>query len=374
MCALPELMEKVFGYLQMKDLLRIQRVCTKWRDLVQNSSALQRQLFFKPTKQPGIDAVYTIDKLWERDANLLEPGHSKDLWADHSSVTRYARGRIPLSTQQMCETGEFRSAVYALNPLLCSTSYLPLGSVSLFQASGMKMDRGLVSRIMDSSEKIASCHEMFLTQPPVPVVQVTLSWPPTMPGPDPKMQCNCLGIFWTASTVVTPCCNTRQCRFLVTAAAFGYEHSHVGSITKHCCPNCNSPLEWKDVKVHGMRTYRFLTTTRHEGIRLGDIFQAIRASRPELRRVLPDTCQLPPDGIELELLSTSERDELRFTAAAALPLDEWKQTMLKVTEQEKSTESQNSDAESENRRQEEGAMRHRRVVGIPNPWAAHHMQ
>ncbi|KAI6826204.1 hypothetical protein KC367_g6764 [Hortaea werneckii] len=43
-----ELLENILYFLPMKDLLFAQRVCTKWRELIQRSVPLQEALFFRP--------------------------------------------------------------------------------------------------------------------------------------------------------------------------------------------------------------------------------------------------------------------------------------------------------------------------------------
>ncbi|KAI7342145.1 hypothetical protein KC354_g16577 [Hortaea werneckii] len=58
-----ELLENILYFLPMKDLLFAQRVCTKWRELIQRSVPLQEALFFRPRElgvywrlmeQPGV--------------------------------------------------------------------------------------------------------------------------------------------------------------------------------------------------------------------------------------------------------------------------------------------------------------------------------
>ncbi|KAI7322989.1 hypothetical protein KC315_g8650 [Hortaea werneckii] len=48
-----ELLENILYFLPMKDLLFAQRVCMKWRDLIQRSIPLQEALFFRP-KELGV--------------------------------------------------------------------------------------------------------------------------------------------------------------------------------------------------------------------------------------------------------------------------------------------------------------------------------
>ncbi|KAK5119518.1 hypothetical protein LTR85_007618 [Meristemomyces frigidus] len=49
----PELVEMVLHYLPLADLLLAQRVDRTWRDIIQQSSKLQRALFFKPASEGG---------------------------------------------------------------------------------------------------------------------------------------------------------------------------------------------------------------------------------------------------------------------------------------------------------------------------------
>lgn len=53
-----ELLEEILQYLPTRDLLLNQRVCTTWKNCIDNSIKLQRALFFRPVGEPVVPQEY----------------------------------------------------------------------------------------------------------------------------------------------------------------------------------------------------------------------------------------------------------------------------------------------------------------------------
>ncbi|KAI7281649.1 hypothetical protein KC345_g4018 [Hortaea werneckii] len=89
-----ELLENILYFLPMKDLLFAQRVCTRWRELIQRSIPLQEALFLRPRE---------LDVYWKL---VKEPGvHPKLVKIDEEGYSQGQKGEV------------FKAAIP--NPLLC---------------------------------------------------------------------------------------------------------------------------------------------------------------------------------------------------------------------------------------------------------------
>ncbi|RMY64356.1 hypothetical protein D0863_09881 [Hortaea werneckii] len=91
-----ELLENILYFLPMKDLLFAQRVCTKWRELIQRSIPLQQALFFLPREL----GVYW--KLVEEDDKLPKAVKiSKEQYMQGSSGEVF---QMAIPNEMLCDT------------------------------------------------------------------------------------------------------------------------------------------------------------------------------------------------------------------------------------------------------------------------------
>jgi hypothetical protein len=78
----PELLEAIFFHLPLQDLLRVQRVCRGWRDIIAETPTLQRKLFLQPAHasdtQPEFNPL--LQKIFPNLLMVGDPLQLPEIW------------------------------------------------------------------------------------------------------------------------------------------------------------------------------------------------------------------------------------------------------------------------------------------------------
>lgn len=130
--ALPELLENILLQLPIRDLLFAQKVCKTFKQVMEESPSIQRALFFTPG---GVGDVYQTD--------------GKET-AEQAAHTEYVRTKS-----------------IALNPLVVS-DYIAYH----YKSVGVLKGEYHFSEAALKARQNASCHRMWMSQPPMNITAV----------------------------------------------------------------------------------------------------------------------------------------------------------------------------------------------------------
>ena len=150
-------MEMILALLPLPSLLRVKAVNTQWKGLIEDSTMLQQQLFFKSEKD---------DKIWLVEISNL-PSQQRPLRRDHTS-SLHVLAQIPRHHEALNDHHGLIVTPVRVNPLFLH--FDPF--IKDPQNVDKKVDRGYIAEIcIDHSflQTISkhSMRDMLLTQPPV---------------------------------------------------------------------------------------------------------------------------------------------------------------------------------------------------------------
>ncbi|KAK5698009.1 hypothetical protein LTR97_006969 [Elasticomyces elasticus] len=137
--ALPELLENILLRLHVKDLLFAQRVCKTWKQVIEGSPSIQRSLFFLPGTIGDVDP------------------HSFRWLGSYIRYKPFSGAPYDVARNPLFGTNEQSSSSWC--PRSCGPS--------------------IISPELLHAEPYASCHRMYLTQPPTLMeTHIRDVWPP----------------------------------------------------------------------------------------------------------------------------------------------------------------------------------------------------